>query len=156
VLAAALPARGASPAAQACKPFDAAEVRRVLRVPVGQPHGAGGASMLSCTASGGSLEVTLDHSAEPNLALGSAGEFQKSVEGARAAGTVQVQEFKETRCAAIHPSGGNKFGAFKAWCVLHTRKGRYVSLQVIARGAKQLPTLDKVRELAEAAAARLP
>jgi hypothetical protein len=155
-LAAALPAAAAFAGAQACKPFDVGELRKVLRIPLDQPRGTGGASLLSCTAKGGSAQVTLNHSPEPNLALGSPGEFNQSVAGARAAGQVEVQEFKDTRCAVIHPSGGNKFGAFKAWCVLHSKKGRYVSLEVVARSAKQLPALEKVREAAEAAAARIP
>jgi hypothetical protein len=155
-LAAALPVAEASAAAQACKPFDVAEVRKVLHLQVGPPHAAGGASMLSCTAGAGGAQVTLSHTPEPNLALGSAGEFNQSVAGARAAGQVQVQEFKDTRCALIHPSGGNKFGTFKAWCVLHSRKGRYVSLEVTGTSAKQLPPLEKLREAAEAAAARIP
>lgn len=112
--------------------------------------------MLSCTATGGSLQVTLNHTAEPNSGLGSEGEFNQSVAGARATGHVEVQVFGETRCAVLLPTGGNKFGAFKAWCVLHSKKGRYVSLEVIARSEKQLPKLDKVRLLAEAAATRLP
>lgn len=155
-LVAALPADGASAAVQACKPFDTAEVRKTLHIGVGPPHGAGGASMLSCTADAGTVHVTLSHTPEPNLALGSAGEFNQSVAGARAAGQVQVQEFKDTRCALIHPSGGNKFGTFKAWCVLHSKKGRYISLEVTASTAKPLPPLERLREAAEAAAARIP
>jgi hypothetical protein len=151
-----LPAGAASPGAEACKPFDAAEVRRILRIPVGQPKGTGGASMFSCTAQAASMQVTLNHTAEANLALGSEGEFNQSVAGARAAGNVEVQTFKDTRCAVLLPTGGNKYGTFKAWCVLHSRKGRYVSLEVTARNEKQLPKLDKVRTVAEAAAARLP
>jgi hypothetical protein len=150
------PSAQASSAKEACKPFDAAQVRKVLHVPVGQPQGSSGAEMLSCTGRGGGLEVTLNFTSEPNPALGSAGEFKQSVDRAGAAGKVLVQEFKETRCASILPSGGGKFGTFKAWCVLHSKKGRAISLEVIAPGAKQLPSLDKVQLLAEAAAARIP
>ncbi len=156
LLLAVLPRAQASPARKACQPFDAAEVRRVLRLPIGQPKGTGGAEMLSCTAQGGSVQVTLSHTIEPDRALGSSGEFKQSVDRARSVGQVTVQEFKETRCAAILPSGGGKFGAFKAWCVLHSRQGRAVSLEVIAPGAKQLPSLENVRALAESAAARVP
>jgi hypothetical protein len=146
----------ASPAKNACQPFDAAEVRKALRLPVGQPKGTAGAEMLSCAAQGGSLQVTLNHTLEPDPGLGSAGEFKQSVDRARSAGQVTVQEFKETRCATILPSGGRKFGAFKAWCVLHSKQGRAVSLEVIAPAAKQLPSLETVRTLAEAAASRIP
>ncbi len=156
LLLAALSSAEASTAKEACHPFDAAEVKRILRRPVGQPKGTGGAEMLSCTAQGGNLQVTLSHTIEPDSALGSPGEFKQSVERARSAGQDTVQEFNETRCAAILPSGGSKFGAFKAWCVLHSRQGRAVSLEVIAPGAKQLPSLENVRALAESAAARIP
>lgn len=155
LLLAAVPARGASPAKQACKPFDVGELRKVLRIPLGQPHGTGGASLLSCSAEGNGVTVTLNHSPEPNAVLGSAGEFQKSVDAARAGGRVEVQEYKETRCAALQPSGGSKFSRFKALCVLHSRQGRYVSLEVLAPSEKKLPRLDQVRIAAEAAAARV-
>ena len=151
-----LQAAAASPAKQACHPFDAAEVRQLLHIPVGQPEGTAGAAMFSCTARSGERTVTLSYTAEPDPMLGSAGEFNQSVERARAVGKVEVQEFKETRCAFLLPSGGSKFGAFKSWCVLHSKKGRAVSLEVLAPGAKQLPPLEKVRTLAEAAAARIP
>jgi hypothetical protein len=146
----------ASSNSDACKPFDAAEVRSVLHVSLGPPQGTRGAQMMSCTARGGGLQVTLAFTSEPDQAQGSEGEFNQSVERARAAGQVQVQQFKETRCASILPSGGGKFGTFKAWCVLHSKKGRAVSLDVIAPGPKQLPSLEKVHLLAEAAAARIP
>jgi len=148
-------ARAASPAKQACKPFDVGELRKVLRIPLEKPHGTGGASLLSCSAEGDKITVTLNHSPEPNTVLGSAGEFQKSVEAARAAGRVQVQEFKETRCAALQPSGGSKFARFKAFCVLHSKQGRYVSLEVLAPSEKKLPRLEQVRTAAEAAAGRV-
>jgi hypothetical protein len=156
VLFAVVSTAAASPAKNACQPFDAAEVRRALRAPVGQPKGTAGAEMLSCAAQGGGLQVTLNHTLEPDPGLGSSGEFQQSVERARSAGQVTVQEFKETRCATILPSGGSKFGAFKAWCVLHSKQGRAVSLDVIAPSGKRLPSLETLRTLAEAAAARIP
>ena len=155
LLAAAPAALAASPAKQACKPFDAAELRKVLRIPLGQPHGTGGASLLSCSAEGDNITVTLTHSPEPNAVLGSAGEFEKSVEAARAAGRVDVQEWKETRCASLRPSGGSKFARFKAFCVLHSKQGRYVSLEVLAPTEKRLPRLDQLRTAAEAAAGRV-
>ncbi len=144
-----------STAKEACQPFDAAEVRKVLRFPVGAPKGTAGAEMLSCTAQAGNAQVTLSYSLLPNWALGSEGEFEHSVEQARAAGHVEERKFKETRCASILPSGGSKFGAFKAWCVLHSKTGRAVTLEVIAPNAKQLPALEKVCAVAEAAGARI-
>ncbi len=140
----------------ACKPFDAAEARKVLRLPVGSPKGTVGAEMSSCTAPAGSSQVTLSYTLEPNRALGSEGEFQQSLERARATGHVEERKFKETRCASFLPSGGSKFGAFKAWCVLHSKAGRAVSLEVIAPNAKQLPSLEAVCTVAEAAGARIP
>ena len=147
---------GAGVPKEACRPFDAAEVRNVLRIPVGSPKATLGAAMLSCTAQGGSSQVTLSHTLEPDLALGSPGEFQKSVAQASAAGRVEVREFKQTRCASLFPSGGSKFGAFKAWCVLHSKAGRAVTLEIVAPSAKQLPSLEQVRQVAEASAARIP
>ncbi|HXX30937.1 MAG TPA: hypothetical protein VEJ89_09495 [Myxococcaceae bacterium] len=144
-----------SPAKQACQPFDASEVRKVLRIPVGQPHGAAGASMLSCTAEGGGVQVTLSHTAEPDPVLGSAGEFNKTVEAARASGRVEVREFKETRCATLLPSGGGKFARYKCLCALHSKGGRYVSLEVLAPSERLLPKLEQLRTAAEAAAGRV-
>jgi hypothetical protein len=139
-----------------CKPFDAAEVRTVLRLPVGAPKATVGAALVSCTAQAGGGQVTLSYTLEPDRALGSEGEFQQSLARARAAGRVEAATFKDTRCASLLPSGGSKFGAFKAWCVLHSMAGRAVTLEVLAPNAKQLPALQKVAQVAAAAATRIP
>ncbi len=139
-----------------CKPFDAVEVRTVLRLPVGPPKATVGAAMVSCAAQAGGGQVTLSYTLEPDRALGSEGEFQQSLARARAAGRVEEATFKDTRCASLLPSGGSKFGAFKAWCVLHSKAGRAVTLEVLAPNAKQLPALGKVAQVAAAAAIRIP
>ena len=139
-----------------CKPFDAAEVRTVLRVPVGAPKVTVGAAMVSCTAQAGGSQVTMSYTLEPDRALGSEGEFQQSLARARATGHVEEATFKQTRCASLLPSGGSKFGAFKAWCVLHSKAGRAITLEVLAQSAKQLPALERVAQVAAATATRIP
>ncbi len=139
-----------------CKPFDAAQVRTVLQLPVGAPKATVGAALVSCTAQAGGRQVSLSYTLEPDRALGSEGEFQQSLARARAVGHVEEATFKDTRCASLLPSGGSKFGAFKAWCVLHSKAGRAVTLEVLAPNAKQLPALDKVAQVAAAAATRIP
>jgi len=139
-----------------CKPFDAVEVRKVLRLSVGAPKATVGAAMVSCSAQASGAQVTLSYTLEPDRALGSEGEFQQSLARARAAGRVEEATFQQTRCASLLPSGGSKFGAFKAWCVLHSKAGRAVTVEVLAPNEKQLPALDKVAEVAGAAASRIP